>query len=270
MSRRKYMRKVLKIELIIVVVVIIIAILHPVVSNNIKYSKAKKLMEKGNYPEANDILFDLELDKFRESEKLREICNAHILYGRGEIDMAKYYMSNVNLNILSKKQRRMEKEFIEQIDSEVDDYVEEKDKEKRKYENKVKNGVPFVGMYEKDIDNTKLGTHTSVENQYLNSQNKEDKKIVYAKEYYFKDGDFIIFSAKCVNGMVTWVTDNREKYDEYLKAKKNANKNYHSGSYNPYDSMDDYDDPEDYYYDNMDEYDDYGDAEDDWDDYMDE
>lgn len=70
--------------------------------------------------------------------------------------------------------------------------------------------------------------------------------------------------------MVTWVTDNREKYDEYLKAKKNANKNYHSGSYNPYDSMDDYDDPEDYYYDNMDEYDDYGDAEDDWDDYMDE
>ena len=124
------MRKVLKIELIIVVVVIIIAILHPVVSNNIKYSKAEKLMEKGNYSEANDILFDLELDEFRESEKLREICNAHILYGRGEIDMAKYYMSNVNLNILSKKQRRIEKEFIEQIDSEVDDYVEEKDKEK--------------------------------------------------------------------------------------------------------------------------------------------
>lgn len=31
------MRKVLKIELIVVVVVIIIAILHPVVSNNIKY-----------------------------------------------------------------------------------------------------------------------------------------------------------------------------------------------------------------------------------------
>lgn len=264
------MRKVLKIELIIVVVVIIIAILHPVVSNNIKYSKAEKLMEKGNYPEANDILFDLELDKFRESEKLREICNAHISYGRGEIDMAEFYMSNVNLDILSKKQRRIEKKFIEQIDSEVDDYIAKKDKEEREYENKVKNGVPFVGMYEKDIDNTKLGTHTSVENQYLNSQNKDDKKIVYAKEYYFKDGDFIIFSAKCVNGRVTWVMDNREKYDEYLKAKKNANKNYHSGSYNPYDSMDDYDDPEDYYYDNMDEYDDYGDAEDDWDDYMDE
>lgn len=133
----------------------------------------------------------------------------------------------------------------------------------------MKNGAPFVGMYEKDIDNTKLGTHTSVENQYLNSQNKKYKKIVYAKKYYFKDGDFIIFSAKCVNGMVTWVTDNREKYDEYLKSKKNAHKNYHSGKYNPYDSMDDYDDPEDYYYDNMDEYDDYGDAEDDWNEYMD-
>ncbi len=264
------MRKVLKIELIIVVVVIIIAILHPIVSNNIKYSKAEKLMEEGNYSEASDILFDLELEKFRESEKLREICNAHILYDRGEIDMAKYYMSNVDLNILSKKQKHIEKEFIEQIDSEVDDYIAKKDKEKMKYENKVKNGVPFVGMYEKDIDDTKLGTHTSVENQYLNNQNKEDKKIVYAKKYYFKDGDFIIFSAKCVNGMVTWVTDNREKYDEYLKSKKNVNKNYHSGSYNPYDSMEDYDDPEDYYYDNMDEYDDYEDAEDDWNDYMDE
>lgn len=264
------MRKIIKIELIMVVVVIIIVILHSVVENNIKYSKAEKLMEEGKYSEAGDILFDLELDKFRESEKLREICNAHISYDRGEIDMAEFYMSNVNLDILSKKQRRIEKEFIERIDSEVDDYIAKKDKEKRKYENKVKNGAPFVGMYEKDIDNTKLGTHTSVENQYLNSQNKEDKKIVYAKEYYFKDGDFIIFSAKCVNGMVTWVTDNREKYDEYLKAKKNANKNYQSGSYNPYDSMDDYDDPEDYYYDNMDEYDDYGDAEDDWDDYMDE
>lgn len=140
------MRKVLKIELIIVVVVIIIAILHPVVENNIKYSKAEKLIEEGNYSEAGDILFDLELDKFRESEKLREICNAHISYGRGEIDMAKYYMSNVNLNILSKKQRRIEKKFIEQIDSEVDDYIAKKDKEEREYEKRVKNGVPFVGM----------------------------------------------------------------------------------------------------------------------------
>ena len=43
------MRKVLKIELIIVVVVIIIAILHPVVENNIKYSKAEKLIEDENY-----------------------------------------------------------------------------------------------------------------------------------------------------------------------------------------------------------------------------
>lgn len=143
------MRKVLKIELIIVVVVIIIAILHPLVSNNIKYSRAEKLMEEENYSEASDILFDLKLEKFRESEKLREICNAHILYDRGEIDMAKYYMSNVNLNILSKKQKHIEKEFIEQIDSEVDDYIAKKDKEKREYENKVKNGVPFVGMYEK-------------------------------------------------------------------------------------------------------------------------
>lgn len=97
------MRKIIKIELIMVVVVIIIVILHSVVENNIKYSKAEKLIEEGNYSEAGDILFYLELDKFRESEKLLEICNAHISYDRGEIDMAEFYMSNVNLDILSKK-----------------------------------------------------------------------------------------------------------------------------------------------------------------------
>lgn len=79
---------------------------------------------------------------------MREICNAHISYGRGEIDMAKYYMSNVNLNILSKKQRRIEKKFIEQIDSEVDDYIAKRIKKKGNMK-KGKNGVPFVGMYEK-------------------------------------------------------------------------------------------------------------------------
>lgn len=124
---------------------------------------------------------------------------------------------------------------------------------------------PYEGMSENDISNTSLGSPSANirhNNECIGGEQYQ------ANLYDFMEDGYVIFTARCVQGKVIQVWDNRDK--PHLPYGSSSGSNSHKDSSktdksDPYDVYD-YSDPEDFYYDNYDDFFDYEDAEDYWDD----
>ncbi len=127
--------------------------------------------------------------------------------------------------------------------------------------------VPYVGMPESKINSTSLGRASS---EVRHNNEMIGGQVYVANLYDFKRNGVTIFTARCVQGKVIQVWDDRDRVTSSSsgtssgsssKSKSTSSEaDTPSDPYNVYD----YDDPDDFYYDNYDDFDGYEDAEDYW------
>ena len=154
--------------------------------------------------------------------------------------------------------------FKEKFGKEYDEYLLEQERKRQIEEDKkIRSSVPFVGMSESRINDTILGTNYEI----VHNSEWEKGERIRANVYRFKKGNAIIFVARCLKGRVDSVSDYRD--DPWVLP--NTSSSYSKKkSYDddPYD-VNEYNDPEDFYYDNYDDFWDYEDAEDYYNEYHD-
>lgn len=225
------------------------------------YREAERFIDNNDYEGALVKLETIEADDYHDTKALIELCEAHIAYEDGNVKSAHWTMDSLNYTYQREEQKRKIEAFGAEVEEAYYVYLKEEGiKEQKAYEEKVRNGVPFVGMDESNIRSTSLGS-PSLEIRH----NKEwiDGKQYTANLYDFKDGRNTIFTARCLQGKVTEVWDERDNPEEpYQPSYSGSDKIDKEDAYDVYE----YDDPEDFYYDNYDDFDGYEDAEDYWDD----
>ena len=116
----------------------------------------------------------------------------------------------------------------------------------------ARNGLPYVGMPESWIRITALGSpseYVHEGSEYING------RVYLAYTYYFVENGKVIFEARCVLGKVVEVKDKRNN----KTTSGGSGKVGSSKSSMP--SVDEYSDPEEFYYWNIDDFYDYEDAE---------
>lgn len=223
------------------------------------YSEAEKRIEVCDYAGAMEMLKEIETDEYRDTQALIKLCKAHISYEAGYVKSAYWDVKYLDFKYLTLEQQSAVDAFMDELELAYDDYLEQRRiAEKNAYKEKVQNGVPFVGMSEGDIANTSLGSPSlEVRHNYEWISGKQYE----ANLYDFKEGENIIFTARCIQRKVTQVWDSRDNpVKPYQPGSSVVGK---SDKKDPYDVYD-YDDPEDFYYDNYDSFDGYEDAEDYW------
>ena len=155
--------------------------------------------------------------------------------------------------------------FKEKFGKEYEEYLLEQERKRQIEEDKkIRSSVPFVGMSESRINDTILGTNYEIVH---NSEYIKGEKI-RANIYRFKKGNGIIFVARCLQGKVVKVIDYRDDPWVIPSTSSSSSTKKKSNNDDPYD-VNEYSDPEDFYYDNYDDFWDYEDAEDYYNEYHD-
>ena len=204
---------------------------------NNQYNAAWQLAIDGDYDKAHKEFKRLH-DKYYAktiltssilfSEDFTQVC---IYYDEGDYKSAKSLLDykimpklkdSSKYPNLNKKQNEfvynMVQSVVETYSSHQAEYAEEDrlNKEQQEAERQRKAAeeaakvyeVPYEGMSESKIDSTELGTHT----KYVKNFNTEciSGEIYHASMYYWYSGGNCIYSARCLQGKVSDVKDNRD------------------------------------------------------------
>lgn len=220
------------------------------------YDKAVTFVDRSSYKEAIELFEEIKEKKYRDTAAYILLCEAHSDYDRGDISSAYYDMKSAHFSHLSSKQEKSVNDFAAILKDEYDVYLKEKSEADAKaYRDRITYGVPYVGMLESEIMNTSLGAPSSNVRHNRAGINGEQ---YWANIYDFKSGNKTIFTARCVQGRVTEVWDDRNTTTvPYIPKKSTTQK----ADDDPYD-VNDYSNEEDFYYDHYDDFFDYYDAED--------
>lgn len=221
------------------------------------YLEAETLISEERFNEAEETLKRIEDSNYKDTAALLLLCDAHRDYSAGKpldaydtMQEVKFlHQSPESLKSIQTFESLLEKEYKKYTDKLADEYAESM---RQEYENKLKQGVPFVGMLEARIGDTSLG---SPSDEVRHNPEMKNGESYTANLYDFYDGEDLIFTARCVNGVVTEVWDERDNpVKPYV-----PDGNYTSPA-EP--SVDGFSDPEDFYDWYRDDFFDYYDAED--------
>ena len=161
-------------------------------------------------------------------------------------------------------------ELVEKDRKEIEAVGIKHEKEEKEYLAELKNKIPYEGMYIGYIHATAAGEADKHTTRYM--PGKDNRPDDYLDKYYWyaDDGKSIVLIVECEYDFVTKVT----KYFEGVywtsegtpnfgatKPKKTTKKYYETEDDDPY-NVNDYSDPEDFYYDNYDDFWEYEEAED--------
>lgn len=258
------------------------------------YDTALVLMQQENYAEAKVLLGDLPKD-YSDSAELYLFCDGMLSYEKGYLPNAAKKIMNCNFAeqddeirelFLSRKETILDKKAV--YDAEMDRIRQEQEaarikaveerkkkeaeaerKAQEEYMRRIHEGVPFVGMPEKYIDETSLGKHSD---SYTNTNIINNKKVKGHGYFFEKDG-YQIFFVFCRYGVVESVADQRDsiEYQKQRRAekKKEAQKKKENKVEDPYNASD-YGYADDFYEDYYDEFYDFVDAEDYWEEHYEE
>jgi len=220
-----------------------------------RYKVAEKLVVGENYNKASEILETID-DGYLNSENLIFVCKANKAFNEKDIPTAYQYLIQINSKVLPSDYFDTFLEFQEKVTNEYEQYIVKKQDEQLKViKERVKTGVPFVDMPEEYIDKTILGSPSEkIRHNWEISGSKRFLANLY--DFYNEEGK--IFTARCVDGIVTQVWDYR---DSPVKPYIPQNPDSSVEDEDPYNAAD-YSHPEDFYYDHYDDFFDYEDAED--------
>lgn len=232
--------------------------------NGVPYEEAVALMDSSDYAGAIAKFKEVDDRGYKATRALQRVCEAHLYYEDGKVDDAwdtvRFLDDIYDTSSLTSDQRQEIKAFQDQLEVEVVPYKEKKAEEEYQAEmRRIREGVPYVGMSEKYISMTSLGTPSSEVRH--NSEMISGERYI-ANLYDFKENGHTIFTARCVQGKVTNVWDKRDQdTSRPVSQSSSANKNKTSQDDDPYD-VNNYTHPDDFYYDHYDDFFDYYDAED--------
>ncbi len=153
---------------------------------------------------------------------------------------------NQEINVFKNNFKPQYEEFLVEQERIV---AKKKAEESKREVEKIRNGVPYVGMKEYFIDKTSLGAPSPTIRH--NSQ-MISGKVYQANLYDFKEGSKTIFTARCVQGKVTEVWDERNTPENIYRPSTSHRNDATEDPYNAkdyYDAEDFYDDYEDEFYD---------------------
>ncbi len=216
------------------------------------YSEAEKLISEERFLEAEETLKRIADSDYKDTAALLLLCDAHRDYAAGNLVGAYYAMKDAHFEHQSSEALISIQSFKQILRREYVQYSEELSARRaREYEERIRNGVPYVGMSESRIGDTSLGKPSDKVRH--NDQVKNGEQLL-ANLYDFYDGKNRIFTARCINGVVTEIWDYRDD-----PVKPYAPGNGHTLSTGP--SVDGFLNPEDFYDWYRDDFVDYSDAE---------
>ncbi len=235
-----------------IVAVIVLYVVGDAGRTHVTYNKAEDLIAKEEYIEAVHILRDIEDKNYKDTEALITLCNAHYSCSVGRDWLGYENLKDVEFKYQTKEQLEKIEAFKSEIRTVYYDHLSEE------YEkNKVDTSIPYVGMSESRINSTTLGYHSG---NIRHNHETINGKVYTANLYDFMKDGMVIFTARCVNGKVIQVWDERNSphkpYGSYSGSGSSNKKDD-----DPYNATD-YAHPEDFYYDHYDDFFDYEDAED--------
>lgn len=217
------------------------------------YSEAEKLISEERFDEAEKTLKAIEKSDYKDTAALLLLCEAHREYAAGTVSDAYFTMREAVFDHQTPKAMNSIRKFEQLLKEEYDRHIKELvELELQALEDKIRYGVPYVGMAESRIGDTSLGKPSG--NVGHNSATKNGKRYT-ANIYSFYDGEYLIFSVRCVDRFVTEVWDYRDNPVKPHVPNKN-----HSSDTGP--SVEGFSDPEDFYEWYWDDFFDYYDAED--------
>lgn len=277
----KSQKRIFILEIFLIAAAISVGPISSAVSKSMEYKECEKLVVEGEYSQAAQRLEQFDDEEYKDVKALLHLCQAHVYYDSGDISEAN---SNTNIaenaglpDYLTESFAGFKSKVKKDYEIYWEKYVEEKKERERKeaeererqYEYYRKHSVPRVGMAESEVDGTSLGHHQGkIRHNYECINGKQYLANLY--DFYDEDG-YRIFSARCVNGKVTNVWD--ERNDERTiytprvggsssRGSSGSKKNNSGKKKNKGPSVDGFSDPEDFYDWYYDDFYDYEDAED--------
>lgn len=236
-----------------------IAMIYLNISHDVKQEKiyydAIALVEDGSYDEAKTLFQSIETQSYRDAWAFQCLCDALMSYENGHILDAHDSIDGVSFHNLSPEQQKALDAFKETLEQEYEvALAKQMELEQKAHAARIRRGVPFIGMSEKDIAHTSLGAPSG---EVRHNTEISNGQCYTANLYDFKEGNAIIFSARCVQGRVTQIWDRRDHPETPYIPKQNKKTTTED---DPYHAKD-YADAEDLYDDYYDEFFDYYDAE---------
>ena len=176
------------------------------------YEEAENLMDQAQYEEAICALSFIEHENYMDAGELMDYCQAHILYDSGNLEAAYKQLRYGMYEYQPAERKQRMNSFKHRVEMQYNAYCEterkrQQEQAEKEYRQKVRSEVPFVGMLESDISNTILGSpspKTRGNHECING--KQYKATLYD---FMKDG-YVIFTARCIQGKVTEVWDERD------------------------------------------------------------
>lgn len=231
--------------------VITLSILNSVHLSSV-YENAEHLIESGEYLKARDNLKDIEDKNYKDTSALILLCTAHIEYDGGRYVDAYYTLKDASFRYQTSSQQSKISSFRNTLDAEYKAYIKRmSERQQQEYENKIVNGVPYVGMSESRIADTTLGKPSDKVRH--NSEMINGQRYT-ANLYDFYQNGKRIFTARCIQGRVTEVWDERNSTTSTYTPR--------SGKTSTDPSVEGFSHPEDFYEYYWDDFFDYEDAED--------
>lgn len=219
------------------------------------YTKAKALISEQQYAQAVESLEQIEDKNYKDTAALIKLCNAYDQYNSGRIVDAYYTLKGVSFQYQPETQNAEIAAFKATLHQEYDDHIAlVAERNRQEYEDRITNGVPFVGMPESRISDTSLGRPSSIvrhNSEMINGQRH------FANLYDFYENGKRIFTARCIDGSVTQVWDERDKVQSTYTPKTGSGSSFNNDS-----EVDGFTDPDVFYYWHRDNFIDYEDAED--------
>ena len=249
MKNSKIKRIAIVLFTIFITATVIILIINQLKLSSI-YKKGEELIAANKYEQAIEQRSTIKEKNFKDTESLIALCEAYKFYESGSIASAYDRIDKITIrydsDYISKQSVR---EFKNRIQEEYKVYEHQmKIKKEQERENRITSGVPYVGMPESRIADTSLGLPSDNVRHNVAFQNGERYT---ANLYDFYKNGTRIFTARCVNGVVTEVWDNRNTTTSSYKPNSGKNSKKSSPDANKFSNAEDF---YDYYYDDFFDY----------------
>ena len=254
--------KTRKKTVVITVLVIFMVLACFVLPMLINYFSGIKLMNNGQFEEASENF--KALGGLFHAEAFEDYCRARKYAAEGDYSMAAIYLYQVEHRdkLYSTSHLPDYDAFQQEVEEQQKIAMENAIKRREeRYQEQVRTGVPFVDMKESDIGRTTLGRPNGTP---WHNYSMERGQRVEATIYDWIRDDYVVYSARCMHGMVVQVWDYRAKPWKKVKSSTTTHKKATTSAKKDSDPLEarTYSNPEDFYDDNYYDFFDYEEAED--------
>ena len=234
---------------IFITVIVVISVINRVKLSSI-YKKGEELIAANKYEQAIEQLSIIKEKDFKDTESLIALCEAYEFYESGSIASAYDRIDKITIRYDSDYiSKQSVYDFKNRVQEEYKVYKHQMEIQKeQERENRITSGIPYVGMSESRIADTSLGSPSDNVRHNVAFQNGERYT---ANLYDFYKNGTRIFTARCVNGVITEVWDDRYTTTSSYKPNSKNNSKKSSPDANKFSNAEDF---YDYYYDDFFDY----------------